>query len=132
MVVGSDRSAYSVLPVSASGKDLSFRYFDEADAFTAPISKGKKLSHVQIWYGNVCVAQTDLYAMSEVRSLNTAAEQQEIDGRNEIWRSVVVIIAAIVVCLILLVICVRLISMLRMAVIRRRGRKYRRNHRRSR
>lgn len=130
VVVGSDRSAYSVLPVSASGKDLSFRYFDEADAFTAPITKGKKLSHVQIWYGNVCVAQTDLYAMSEVRSLNTAAEQQEIDVGNGFWRSAVVIIAAIVVCLILFAICVRLVSTLRMAVIRRRGRKYRRNHRR--
>jgi len=132
VVVGSFESAYSVLPVDAASANLSFRFFDEEKAFSAPIEKGQKLSHVQIWYGNVCVAQTDLYAMSEVRQLVTAAEEKVPGASGGVWKDVLITVAAIVICMILILLALRLVGILRVAAIKRRSKRYRRSRRRSR
>lgn len=132
VVVGSAESAYSVLPVNASPAELSFRYFDEENAFVAPVNKGQKMSTVQIWYGNVCVAQTDLFAMSEVRPLTVSAEKEVNSKSGSFWTDTLVVIGSVAVGIILLLLLVRCIGLLRMAMIKRRGRKYRRSRRRSR
>ena len=132
VVVGSAESAYSVLPVDASPTELSFRYYDVENAFVAPVSKGQKMSTVQIWYGNVCVAQTELLAMSEVRPLAASAEKTDDPASAGLWKDTLVVIGSIAVGLIVLLLVVRCIGLLRMALIKRRRRKYRRSRRRSR
>lgn len=132
VVVGSAESAYSVLPVNASPTELTFRYFDEDGVFNAPVQKGQKMSTVQIWYGNVCVAQTELYAMSEVRPLTVSMNDKGNQASQGIWKDALVIVGAVAVGVILLVLLLRCIGLLRMAIIKRRGRRYRRSHRRSR
>ena len=132
VVVGSAESAYSVLPVDASPTELSFRYYDVENAFVAPVSKGQKMSTVQIWYGNVCVAQTELLAMSEVRPLAASVEETDTPASDGILKDTLVVIGSVAVGLIVLLLAVRCIGLLRMALIRRRRRKYRRSRRRSR
>lgn len=132
VIIGSAASAVSVLPSSVSVSDLNYRYFDEEGAFEAPIEKGQKLSHVQIWYGNVCVAQTDLYAMSSVQTAVVNNAQDLTPEENEQWHSIVITAAAIVVGVIVVLLCIRLVGRLRLAAIRRRGRRYRKSRRRSR
>lgn len=132
VVVGSSESAVSVLPVSISASDLTYRYFDVEDAFVAPVEIGEKLSHVQIWYGNVCVAQTDLYAMSEVHTavVNPGVDQTAEENRS--FGNALVYIAAVAVGVIAVLFCIRLVGRLRLAAIKRRGRRYRKSRRRSR
>ncbi len=132
VVVGSAESAYSVLPVDASASELSFRYFDEDDAFVAPVEKGRKMSTVQIWYRNVCVAETELYAMSDVRLLSELPADKEPLGNGSLWKDGLVAVALIVVGLILLLLIIRCIGLIRMAILRHRRRRYSRNRRRSR
>ena len=64
--VGTRDGANCVIPANIDLNGLSFRYANEA-ALTAPIEKGQKLSDLQIYYGSVCVAQTETYAMNAVR-----------------------------------------------------------------
>lgn len=132
VVVGSAESAFSVLPISVSASDLSYKFFDEKDAFTAPIVKGQKLSHVQIWYGNVCLAQTDLYAMSDVRALSPEQLEEPKQDNAGAAKDVLLVIALIAAGAVIMLVVLRLIGALRNAAIRRRSRRYRKNRRRSR
>lgn len=132
VVVGSNESAFSVLPISVSASDLSYKFFDEKDAFAAPIVKGQKLSHVQIWYGNVCLAQTDLYAMSDVRAFSPEQLEEPKQDNNGALKDALLIIALIAAGVVLTLVALRLIGALRVAIIRRKSRRYRKNRRRSR
>ena len=53
------------LPNDISNEDLVYIY-EGGDSIEAPIRAGDKVSYVQIWYNNICLAQTDLYALHDV------------------------------------------------------------------
>ena len=40
--------------------------YENAESIEAPIKAGDKISYVQIWYNNICLAQADLYALHDV------------------------------------------------------------------
>lgn len=132
VVVGTAKSAFLALPVDIKSTDISYRFFDEDNGLSAPIEKGEKLSRVQVWYGNVCLADADLYAMSAVRIAAAPDGNKQVQTSSGIWKDIVVVIAAISGGLILLLLSIRLIGKLRFAAIQRRGRHYRKSHRRSR
>lgn len=132
VVVGSSESVVSLLPVSISESDLTYRYVDVEDAFVAPVGVGEKLSTVQIWYGNVCVAQTDLYAMSAVQTAVVNPGNGQPVEKESAWGSILIYIAAVAVGVIAVLFCIRLAGRLRLAAIKRRGRRYRKSRRRSR
>ena len=132
VVVGSSESEFSVLPVDADAANLSFRFFDEENAFNAPIDKGQKLSNVQVWYNNICVAETELYAMSDVRTLSIVTEKKEIKASSGVWQDVLMIAVTIVVILIAIILLVRCIGIIRYVIIKKRRRHYGRSRRRNR
>lgn len=132
VVVGTAESAFLALPVDIKSTDISYRFFDEGNGISAPVEKGEKLSNVQVWYGNVCLADADLYAMGAVRVASAPAGGEGSQPISGIWKEIVVVIAAISGGLILVLLCIRLIGTLRFAAVRRRGRHYRKSHRRSR
>lgn len=67
-VVGTtDVSMNAVLPADAHMKNLIMKYSVVDGGITAPIDKGDKIASVQLWYGASCIAEVDLFAMSEVR-----------------------------------------------------------------
>lgn len=53
------------LPNDISNADLNYMY-EGGDAIVAPVKAGDKISYVQIWYKNICLAQADLYALHDV------------------------------------------------------------------
>ena len=133
VVAGSAEEAFSILPVSADGTSLSYRFYDEKDAFTAPIEIGQKLTTLQIWYGNVCVAETDLFAMSSIRPVVHDDEQKRDNRTNMgIWKDALVVIAVVAVGLVVLLLCIRCIGLIRYSLIKKRRRRYGRSRRRSR
>lgn len=69
--IGPDIFASAVLPDKVTNSELTYRYSDVGTELTAPIKKGDKLSSVEVWYGNLCVAQADLYALNSVREANS-------------------------------------------------------------
>ncbi len=64
--IGTQAGAFSVIPDNITENSLAYRYVNEIP-LTAPIEKGTRVSTLQIWCGNVCVSQTDLYAMNSVK-----------------------------------------------------------------
>ncbi len=71
-------SAATVLPINISSSQLTYRYLDAGEV-SAPVKRGDKLSSVQVWYRDICIAQADLYAMNAV---TLAAPLQFYDGSN--------------------------------------------------
>lgn len=76
LIIGPKDSVSAVIPETATFGELSFRYADAA--LQAPISKGEKVSSVQIWYGNMCVAQTDLFAMNDVAASGSVHSVEQV------------------------------------------------------
>ena len=71
--VGTMDGAFSVIPENITDTGLTYRYVNEVP-LSAPVEKGQRVSTLQIWYGNVCVAQNDLYAMNSVKHVNSLVD----------------------------------------------------------
>lgn len=56
----------TVLPVDCHMKNLEMRYSVTGGSLTAPVKAEDMISTVQVWYRNSCVAEAELYAMSDV------------------------------------------------------------------
>ena len=56
----------TVLPLNLDPKQLSWVYGPVGDSLTAPLKQGDVISTLQVWYGETCLAQTDLVAMTDV------------------------------------------------------------------
>lgn len=64
VAVGCTKAASTVLPAGITYDDLSIRYQNNITSFDAPVRKGEIISSVEIWYGSVCVAYSDLITMN--------------------------------------------------------------------
>lgn len=132
IVLGPQVSISTVLPEGVMLSDLTFQYADAFGELQAPIEAGEVLSNVQVWYGNICIAQADLFAMNSVQS-KTAAQnmnqaQETPDGLNPALSAAFWILGSIVV----LIFLVQIVRRMRSVVARNRSKRYRRDRRRSR
>lgn len=129
LVVGTDTSVTTVLPENVSINNLSFQYGDIH--YTAPIEKGQKVSELEVWHQNMCVAKVDLFAMNTVSVRYADADESAADQEKTIPTAVIVL-------LVLLAVGatgyfgVRIYGRIRLMAANRRSRQYRRSRRRSR
>lgn len=81
------------LPNNVTNDDLTYLY-EGVNSITAPITAGEKISYVQIWYNNICLAQADLYALHDVdvKEVIQTAEFQEDSGSDSFKILTVVIV----------------------------------------
>lgn len=132
VVLGALSSVNSVLPADASISDLSYRFKDDTLQLVAPISSGQIVSSVEVWYGNLCVGQSELVAMNAV----DAASAQQSAGNditdNAQNDTTAIIIVSIVVGAVLLLVLLRFSGKIRAFFTSKHNKAYRRNRRRSR
>lgn len=64
LVIGPNISVSTVLPVNITSADLVYKYDDKP--LTLPVTQGQHVSDLQIWHGNMCVAQAEMYALNGV------------------------------------------------------------------
>ena len=62
---GVKNSVSALLPSGVKHSDLNYRY--STTKVQAPIKAGDKVATVEVWYGSLCLAVTDLYAMHDVK-----------------------------------------------------------------
>lgn len=112
VVLGSKNTAYAVVPVSTKLSDLTYSLVSR-DSLVAPIKAGQKMTEVDIWLNDDCVAEAELYAMNDVRvqensvsndrnnpAAATPTPQKKNGGMSWGWIIVIVfVIAAAVVLL---------------------------------
>ncbi len=74
----------TVLPNTAKMGNLNDKYTIVSGGLTAPIRSGDKIATVQLWYGSSCVAETELFAMTDVKSLaNTGLKISSAASRDD-------------------------------------------------
>lgn len=130
VIAGPQVSVSTVLPESVSSSDLSFRYSDSQ--LSAPVEIGQKVSNVEIWHGNMCVAQAELFAMN---SVNATTQKPDEDTKRENDQSGLVvlwIVLAIVGTIAVIIISLRIVKKIRIVALKKRSKQYRRSRRRSR
>lgn len=123
-----------VLPIEVQKEQLSWVYGDTPSSITAPVEKGQRICNLQVWYGDICVAQSDLVAMNAVdiwveptEPTGPSNKDEDSDG------TILATIFALLLGLILLCVAAFFVwSAIQRAAAKARRRRRRRNRRRSR
>ncbi|MBP3304337.1 MAG: D-alanyl-D-alanine carboxypeptidase [Oscillospiraceae bacterium] len=124
----------TVLPVNLKQEELSWVYGDTPANITAPVAKGQRIGNMQVWYGDICIAQSDLVAMNAVEvwveptePTGPVTHDEDFDG------TMIAVVLAVLLGLILLGLAVFFaVNAIRRAAARARRRRRRRNRRRNR
>lgn len=137
VVLGCLTNRATILPAGVDNDDLIYRYDDVPGAFEAPVQKGDIMSHVEIWYGSVCLAYVELVAMNDVESViqQQLPEQKvpsNVNGDDDGGKVVLWIVVGALAAVLIFVLGSVVLKKIRLASVRRRSRKYRRSRRRSR
>lgn len=69
LTVGSKKSVLTIVPKDVYLEDLNLIYSDASVSHAAPIEKDQFVSTVRVYYGNLCLAEAELYAMNAVRTI---------------------------------------------------------------
>lgn len=125
---------YCVLPIGADADQLTWSFGAELNSLSAPVRAGEVLSKLQVWYGGICVAQTELVAMNRVDVYQAYTQPQQDDSveleesHGKIFAIVIGVLMGLVVLILVLLVVVRIArGIVRKAQIRRRRRNRRRN-----
>lgn len=130
VVLGPKLSVSAVLPESVTSADLSLRYADVE--LRAPITAGEKVSSVQVWHGNMCVAEADLYAMNSVGLADSVKVVEAVEKNNGFWLTLLWIVLITVGGAAVILLFVRSAGRIRLFLTKMRSKRYRRSRRRSR
>lgn len=130
VVLGPQISISTVLPADTTISDLSFRYAE--NNLYAPITAGDRLSSVQVWYGGLCVAEADLYAMNSVEHINTLQTNDQAQHSDSLWSGTLITILIILGGVLALFVILRFGNKIRIMLLLKRSKRYRRSRRRSR
>lgn len=102
LVIGPRISVSTVLPVDITSADLVYKYDDKP--ITLPISPGQHVADLQIWHGNMCVAQAEMFALNGVQKAAEEISQDITDDADPssglIWFAVIAVI--VIICFLVL------------------------------
>lgn len=132
VAVVSAEALSTVLPKDLEETELSWEY-STYSGLTAPVSAGSVISTLKVWYGDICVAQTDLVAATDVDvyvapTEPTVSDNKEEDGGATLAVFVGIILSAALLTLAVLFV-VRLVRRASFRAMRRRRRAGRRRSR---
>ena len=120
----------AVLPLDFDETMLTWT-FGQTENITAPVMAGQPISDVQVWYGNICLAETQQVAMTDVavsqKTDDSPVEEPvtaDSEGTNVLWIILGVFGAVVIIGGVL--VAVRAVSVARMRARRRRRRQERR------
>ena len=98
LAIGPTESLMAVLPHNGNVENLVFRYSDKV--FSAPVEKGQYVSDVQVWIDNVCVAQTELFALNGVQTASAkspGSQETETDQGGTVLTAIIVLAIVLIV-----------------------------------
>lgn len=122
LTAGIKEAVKTLLPSGVTYSDLSYRYDDADTQIQAPIQAGERIATVQVWYQDLCLAVTDLYAMHDVKVREFTETEAVIEepGKSGTPAALFVVIAIVGLLLILLFGRRIIFRMIRRRRIRRR------------
>ena len=133
VVAQSTTAMDAVLPATARMKNLLYKYTIKDGGLTAPITKGQPIATLQIWYSNSCIAETELYAMSDVHAISEKHVNMGGDSGSGLGLTKILSFIGIVSLVIFVPFCIYLgVNYVRRSVSRNKRRRRRQSRRRSR
>ena len=132
LTAGPRTTVRSVLPDDMTLSDLSFKYDYGNMVLQAPITTGDRVCSVEVWYKDLCLAQTELYAMNDVRQGSVFVPVQTEGAGLGGWGTALIILLIIAGCGCIAIVIPRAISLVRKSRVRRRSKRLRSSRRRSR
>lgn len=75
-------SAFSALPAGTTVENLSWQYVLK-DSLEAPVKKDAVIGAVQVWCGDVCVAQSEMVSMNGAALSDAAGQKQQTGDAEE-------------------------------------------------
>ena len=133
MTIASREARSSVIPADMTLDRLEYRYVNEVP-LTLPVQEGQRVSTLQIWCNNICIAQTDIFAMSSVVAADQVFTEEEDESFDfsVVWGILFKIIGVILVVGLVIVVILYLRRFNLAAKQKRQRRRSRRDRRRSR
>lgn len=122
-------SASTVLPNKLDESLLRWVYTRKDTALVAPVEKGQSIGTVQVWYGEKCLAQTDMVAMNAV-AVESEPVIPEIPKKEDSgsWKALVVtlgVFGGMIVVFLVVMIVLRFVGNMRRKAHRRRRQRQR-------
>ncbi len=134
VAVGPRDTLCAVLPIGTANSELRWDY-DAGSSLSAPIVQDQVLSSLRVWYGNICIAQTDLVAINAVpvyAAPTVPVIEPEEKGDSGSWTQLLIVLCAMAVLALLYLLLVRVRKSVQAASRRKARRRRRQNRRRSR
>lgn len=133
VTIASKEARSSVIPADMTLDRLEFRYVNEVP-LSLPVQEGQRVSTLQIWCNNICIAQTDIFAMSSVVAADqvyTADEKVSVDISGILSVLFKILAGMLIVGLLIVVVFYlrRVNKIAKQNKQRRRNRRYRRRSR---
>ena len=125
--LGTKTAAATVLPAGVTVDNLAVQYEHFNQQLKAPIEAGSLLSQVKFTYGGKCVAQLDLYAMNNVKSVESSV-MPEVD-EDEDYLGIILLslfLGLVIIAILAVFIAPRVIRIVRMNNRRRSAQRTRR------
>ena len=124
-----------MVPKGITEEELIWKYEQQLTGLTAPIEQGQFVTMMEVWYGDICLAKTELVAMNRV-TVPTPLTEDRITGdelaEQEHGKVVAMILGFLLILAILVMAGWVLVRVIRRAVLKARVRRRRRNRRRNR
>ena len=131
VAAGPTKSVSTVLPQNIGYENLSIVYQNNMPALSAPVNIGQQINTVQMWYGNVCVAEAPVIALNSASGAVSLSERDSGSGGSRAFVSALIVIGIIVGAVALFVGAIWLYRFLLVTKERRKQRKRRLDRRRS-
>ena len=97
LTVGSRKSVFTIVPKDIFLEDLNLVYSDSAVTHAAPIEKDQYISTVRVFYGNLCLAEADLFAMNSVQTISESYKIKINKPRSNVLVTVLIFIIVAVI-----------------------------------
>ena len=125
--------AYAILPIELTPEDLRWVYPDSVGAVAAPVQAGQKIASVEVWYGELCIAQTDLLAMNDVDVYvpQTEPDMPSYLQEERAGKLIAIIAGALLGIIVLVFLSLVVIRYFRIAAMQAKRRRRRANRRRN-
>lgn len=122
----------AVLPIDTSSDELRWVFGDMPETLTAPVEAGEKISHIEVWYRDLCIAQTDLLAVNSVGPYVPPTEPElKENAADEEGGTIIAVVLGVILGTVLLIFLILLaVRQARIAAMRARRRRRPRRRRR--
>ena len=131
VAVGPSKSVSTILPTNVTSKDLTAKYEKSITTLDAPVEAGVQVNVVQLWYGNVCLAQSPLITKNNSRVQITDQKNDVVGEEGNGFATALIIVGVLIGGVLAIVGVLYIVQIAQRMSLRIQYKRRRRNRRRS-